>query len=123
MPHHAKRFDADQMGAYYDDIRAAYVEDTQNATAKIADQGGQIESGTNPEALTSDEGEVRSEGNDSAGTGPPTAAEFQERAANVRVEAKKRKKIVRPKPTPPKFSMVPSSAASLFRFSSPQHAR
>ena len=106
MPHRAKRFDADHMGAYYDDIRAAYIEDTQNATDQIANESGQAESEPSPQALGQDEGEVRSEGNDPAGVQPATAAEFQERAANVGVEAKKRKKIVRPKPTPPKFSMV-----------------
>lgn len=110
-------FDADQMGAYYDDIRAAYVEDTQNATAEIADQGGQIESGTNPEALTSDEGEVRSEGNDPAGAGPTTAAEFQERAANVRVETKKRKKIdpKKAKTSNPRFGVRDNATATASR--------
>ena len=110
-------FDADQMGAYYDDIRAAYIEDTQNATAEIADQGGQIESGTNPEALTSDEGEVRSEGNDPAGTGPTTAAEFQERAANVQVETKKRKKIdpKKAKTSNPRFGVRDNATATASR--------
>lgn len=110
-------FDADQMGAYYDDIRAAYIEDTQNATAEIADQGGQIESGTNSEALTSDEGEVRSEGNDPAGAGPTTAAEFQQRAANVQVETKKRKKIdpKKAKTSNPRFGVRDNATATASR--------
>ena len=59
MPHRAKRFDADHMGAYYDDIRAAYIEDTQNATDQIANESGQAESEPSPQALGQDEGEVR----------------------------------------------------------------
>lgn len=97
--------DIDALGSEYDFLRRDYLKDVENEKTQAALERGQPQSEKSAEGLEPNRGEVREAGVDREQT-PPTTAEFQERAANVQVETKKRKKIVRPKTTPPKFSMA-----------------
>jgi hypothetical protein len=97
----------EELGAYYDSIRASFIEDQNNAKLAAPNEGGQIESGANPQETGRDEGQVRearpddAQGpSDNTETNPEvldgqltTAAAFAERAAKVKVQTKKRKVI------------------------------
>jgi hypothetical protein len=112
-------FGIDELSQYYDDIRADYIRDNQNAELEAADEVGQIESRTDTQETGPVDGEVREEGSpategqtqeDSEQLTPETqteedtdqltAEQFKERAANVKVTTKKKRRVVKPPKNP-----------------------
>jgi hypothetical protein len=71
------KLDVNALGSEYDALRRDYLKDVENEKTQIANEGRQIESRESPEGTGPTGGEVRSEGNDTAGDGPTTAAEFK----------------------------------------------
>jgi len=91
----------DDLGVIYDQLRAMYIKDNQNAKLETTDEVGQIESGTDTQAAGQDDSQVRGEGGQAGNNqveedNQLTSQEFKDRAAKVEIKTKKKRKIVKP---------------------------
>ena len=103
-------FGLDELGQYYDDIRADYKKDTQNAELETTDPVGQIESKPDPQETGPTDSEVRAEGspavegqtqeNADPDNEQLTSEQFKARSANVPVVTKKKRRVVVPPKNP-----------------------
>ena len=91
----------DDLGVIYDQLRAMYIKDNQNAKLETTDEVGQIESGTDTQAAGQDDSQVRGEGGQAGNNqveedNQLTSEQFKDRAAKVEIKTKKKRKITKP---------------------------
>ena len=87
----------DDLGVIYDQLRAMYIKDNENAKLETTDEVGQIESGTDTQAAGQDDSQVRGEGGQAGNNqveedNQLTSQEFKDRAAKVEIKTKKKRK-------------------------------